>query len=241
MAFDEDYHYVIKNKLANLLEYLQNTFSCEGVVTIDTHPILEKDLAQRSGLGWIGKNTLLIHQQEGSYCFIGSLILNTKLSFHQKPIVRDSCGSCRKCIDICPTDAIKDNKVLHIDQCISTFTIETFKEEMYPEGFLEGDKIFGCDLCQEVCPWNTKPLDKIVPQDFSEDQHKFLHFFSKTFEEIYKNLQQLSKKEFALFFKKTVFLRPGKKGFLKNLKPFLRDVPKSLKSYPENDDLNKGV
>lgn len=241
MIFDEDYHLVLKHKLSLLLEDLREIFSCEGLVTVDTHPILEKDLAYRAGLGWIGKNTLLINPLEGSYVLIGSIILNEKLPFLQKTIIQDFCGSCRKCIDVCPTQAIKENKVLQIDKCIATYTIETFKEEQYPEGFLEGEKIFGCDLCQEVCPWNIKPLKKAIKKEFSSHQYKFLDFFSKNFQDIYSFLENLSKKQFSVFFSKTVFERPGKKGFLKNLRPFLGVFLKNWKPYLENDVQDKEV
>ena len=154
-AYGKDYHHVIKRKLKTILYKLEEKLgrSIDGRCFVDSAPVLERDWAKRSGLGWVGKNTLLIHPKNGSYYFLAELILDVEFDYDGP--IKDFCGTCTKCIDACPTDAIaEDGYVLDGSKCISYFTIE-LKEEIPTEmkGKFE-NWMFGCDICQEVCPWN---------------------------------------------------------------------------------------
>jgi len=154
-ALGKDYHKVVKKKLKVLLKYIQNSIGeVDGRAFVDSAPVLEKAWAAKSGIGWIGKNTNIIHPKSGSYFFLAELILDLELE-HDGPI-KDYCGSCTACIDACPTDAIVKPYVVDGSKCISYFTIE-LKDEVIPnemKGKFE-NWAFGCDICQEVCPWNS--------------------------------------------------------------------------------------
>jgi epoxyqueuosine reductase len=151
-----DYHTVIKQKLNELLCWIQGREpACEGRAVVDTAPILERDFARRAGLGWSGKNTMLIHPRLGSYFFLGALLLDLELS-PDAPFEKNHCGTCTACLDACPTDAFPRPGELDARRCISYMTIEL--RGPVPAEFRSGvgDWIFGCDICQEVCPWNRK-------------------------------------------------------------------------------------
>jgi epoxyqueuosine reductase len=156
-AFGKDYHEVIKLKLNHLLKYLTEFFpDCNGRVFVDSTPIPEKAWARKAGLGWIGKNTLLISPVHGSFSFIGGIILDIKLPGYPEQALPDQCGTCSLCLDACPTKAITAPRVLDANRCISYQTVE-LKDE--PDVNLSGkfrNRVFGCDICQEVCPWNRK-------------------------------------------------------------------------------------
>lgn len=188
-AWGTDYHTVIRGKLHELLDTIQQQAGAiQGRGFVDSAPVLERSWAQRSGLGWIGKNGNLIHKQSGSFFFIATLICDLELEYDD-PLVKDYCGSCTRCIDACPTDAILPDKVVDGSKCISYFTIE-LKEALIPEEWKGrfDNWAFGCDTCQDVCPWNrfstpTKepgftPLPQILElstnewQDMSEEQFK---------------------------------------------------------------------
>lgn len=156
-AWGVDYHDVLLRQLAELAQFIvANTppgTSCRSYT--DTGPILERDLAQRAGLGWAGKNTCLIHPKVGSYFFLAEIFLNLDLE-PDEPFIKDYCGKCRRCIDACPTGCILPERVLDARQCISYLTIElknAIPVELRP--FID-DWIFGCDICQQVCPWNER-------------------------------------------------------------------------------------
>lgn len=159
-AYGEDYHFVIKDKLRELLAALKEKIGQEvgGRVFVDSAPVMDKVWAQKSGLGWMGKHTNLINKQSGSFFFIAELIVDLELE--PDGPVKDYCGTCTRCIDACPTDAIVEPYVVDGSKCISYFTIE-LKEQLLP-GEMK-DKFagwaFGCDICQDVCPWNrfSKP------------------------------------------------------------------------------------
>lgn len=155
-AFGTDYHFIMKDKLGELLKFIQTEIaSCEGRCFVDSAPVLDRAWAARAGLGWIGKNTNLISTEHGSFFFIGELILDLELPVDEK-IVRNHCGSCTRCIDACPTKALVAPFVLDARKCISYQTIEN-RGEIDPE--LKGkfeNRVFGCDICQDVCPWNLK-------------------------------------------------------------------------------------
>lgn len=153
-AYGEDYHKVVRRKLKALLAELKNEIGdFHGRVFVDSAPVMERDWAKRSGQGWIGKNTLLIHPRKGSYFFLAEIILDVDFDYDHP--MRDHCGTCTRCIDACPTEAISpEGYVLDGSKCISYLTIEL--KSNIPEEFkgkME-DWIFGCDICQEVCPWN---------------------------------------------------------------------------------------
>ncbi len=164
-AYSLDYHFIIKEKLTILLKYIQSEISpCQGRGFVDSAPILERSLAKAAGLGWIGKHSLLINKYFGSYVFIGELIIDLELDY-DIPFTSDHCGTCTRCIDACPTQAIVADRVVDARKCIAYHTIEN-KEEV-PESIrskLE-NQIFGCDICQDVCPWN-KVIKPIHNQDF---------------------------------------------------------------------------
>ena len=155
-AYGKDYHLVVKEKLNNLLIFIQSSVSpCRGRAFVDSAPVLERSLAKAAGLGWIGKNSLLISKEYGSYVFIGELIIDLELNY-DAPFTGDYCGSCTRCIDACPTSAIVSPRTIDARKCISYHTIEN-KEEV-PEPIRENlhNQLFGCDICQDVCPWNKK-------------------------------------------------------------------------------------
>jgi epoxyqueuosine reductase len=154
-AFGQDYHTIIREKLKQLLIDLRREIGeIQGRGFVDSAPVLERSWAQRSGLGWIGKNANFIHPRAGSFFFIATLITDLELEYDDS-FGRDYCGSCTRCIDACPTDAILPGKVVDGSKCISYFTIE-LKEMLIP-GEMKGkfqNWMFGCDTCQDVCPWN---------------------------------------------------------------------------------------
>ena len=155
-AFGTDYHFVMKDKLGELMKFIQSEIApCEGRFFVDSAPVLDRAWAARAGLGWIGKNTNLISTEHGSFFFIGELIIDLELPVGDK-VVRDHCGNCTRCIDACPTHAIVAPYVLDARRCISYQTIEN-RGGIDPE--LKGkfeNRVFGCDICQDVCPWNLK-------------------------------------------------------------------------------------
>jgi epoxyqueuosine reductase len=154
-AWGLDYHEVIRAKLNTLLHQIRTTIGeVQGRGFVDSAPVLERSWAQRSGLGWIGKNGNLISRQQGSFFFIATLITDLALE-PDAPFATDHCGTCTRCIDACPTAAILPGKVVDGSRCISYFTIE-LKEEIIPDS-MQGkfsNWMFGCDVCQDVCPWN---------------------------------------------------------------------------------------
>lgn len=155
-AFGKDYHFVIKEKLNKMLSYIQELIpEAVGRCFTDSAPILEHAWAKRAGLGWIGKNSLLL-TSKGSYVFIGEILLNLELDYDE-PKSLDPCGKCTRCIDACPTDAIIADRVVNASRCISYFTIE--KQGNIPQAVDTQNRIFGCDICQEVCPWNRKSVE----------------------------------------------------------------------------------
>ncbi len=153
-AYGKDYHYVVKDKMRALLADMEDEFGAiSGRCFVDSAPVLERDWAKRAGLGWVGKNTLLLNKSVGSFYFLAELIVDLELAYDEE--VRDHCGTCTKCIDACPTDAISpEGFVMDGSKCISYLTIE-LKEAIPTEfaGKMEG-WMFGCDICQDVCPWN---------------------------------------------------------------------------------------
>lgn len=221
MGFEgEDYHFWISEKLKLIGDQLKLSLpGLEYKISLDIHPVLERDLAYRSGLGWFGKNSMLINQVHGSYTLIGSLLITQKLALDINSMDVDHCGTCTRCVSACPTNAIDgDSRTIDSRNCISTFTIETFKDKEPPSGFpTQSQEIFGCDICQEVCPWNAKALRN---SQLGKSNH-LIDFFNRDLEMIFTDISSMSNKEFKTFFKNTSFERGGKRGLLKNLKYYL--------------------
>lgn len=155
-VYGTDYHFVMKDKLGELLQFIQLEIApCEGRCFVDSAPVLDRAWAALAGLGWIGKNTNLISTEHGSFFFIGELIIDLELPVDDK-IVRNHCGNCTRCLDACPTQALVAPFVLDARRCISYQTIENRGEiDQALKGKFE-NRVFGCDICQDVCPWNLK-------------------------------------------------------------------------------------
>lgn len=205
-AYGEDYHFVLKRKLKELLYELQERVGqVEGRVFADSAPVMERAWAARSGLGWNGRHTLLIHPKAGSYFFLAELICDLELE-PDGPI-RDYCGTCTRCIDACPTEAITPYQV-DANRCISYLTIE-LKEAIPPafSGQMEG-WMFGCDICQEVCPWNRFASPHQEP---AFQPHPDLPGMKKA------DWEELTQEVFAKLFKKSAVKRTGLHGLKRNI------------------------
>ena len=214
-AYGTDYHFIMKDKLNELLRFIQQEIGdCNGRAFVDSAPVLERAWAKKAGLGWTGKNSLLISQKHGSFFFIGELILDIELPYNDVNMVQNHCGNCTRCIDACPTKAIVSNGVVDARKCISYQTIEKrgdLDEKM--RGDFE-NRVFGCDICQDVCPWNSKsephneagfkPHPKLL-QLTKEDWHK------------------MEKPLFNELFNNSAVKRTGFKGLKRNME-FLKMV-----------------
>ncbi len=224
-----DYHDLLRKKLEEIGERLKVEHELEYRLTLDTHPVLERDLAKRAGLGWFGKNSMLIHREHGSFFIIGSLLLNKKLELKKKSYETDHCGQCTRCIDACPTEAIDpETRTIIAKDCISTFTIEQFKIDTVASDkmTLREGTLFGCDICQDVCPWNKRvDRQKTFPvMNWSSQQQKILDFFLlRPTNEVHQSLENMSGKEFERLMDKTSFARSGRRGLLKNIRFYLKE------------------
>jgi epoxyqueuosine reductase len=209
-AFGNDYHEVIKSKLKIFLQLLkENIGEINGRGFTDSAPVLERTWAEKSGLGWVGKNGNLITKSNGSFFFIATLITGLELEA-DNPFIKDYCGSCTKCIDNCPTEAILPDKVIDGSKCISYFTIE-LKDMLIPDE-MKGkfdNRMFGCDICQDVCPWNrfSKPNNEIGFTPMNE----ILNFSKNDWEE-------MTEESFKIIFKKSPLKRSKFEGIKRNLK-----------------------
>lgn len=191
-AYGQDYHYVIKKKLKELLHFIQTEIGeVSGRAFVDSAPVLDKAWAAKSGLGWIGKNSNLITQKVGSFYFIAELIVDLELAYDTA--TTDHCGTCTACLDACPTEAIVAPYVVDGSKCISYFTIE-LKDNLPQE--LKGkfdDWMFGCDVCQDVCPWNrfskphSEPLLKASPEILKFSKSDWEEITNETFQKVFKN------------------------------------------------------
>ena len=209
-AFGKDYHEVIRQQLTELLEEIKKTVGeIHGRGFVDSAPVLERSWAQRSGAGWVGKNGNLINKQSGSFFFIATLITDLELEYDDA-FAKDFCGTCTKCIDACPTEAILPDRVVDGSKCISYFTIE-LKEMLIP-GEMKGKFdywMFGCDTCQDVCPWNrfAKPANEIQFSPLPE----ILNLSSKEWE-------LMTEENFRKIFKDSPLKRSKFQGIQRNLK-----------------------
>ena len=191
-AYGTDYHFVIKDKLKQLLHYIQEEIGeVNGRAFVDSAPVLDKAWAARSGLGWIGKHSNLLTQQVGSFYFIAELIIDLELDYDTP--VTDHCGTCTACIDACPTAAIVPPYVVDGRKCISYLTIEL--RDNIPNDFKDkmDDWMFGCDICQDVCPWNrfskphSEPLFNPHPELLSMTKKEWEEITEETFKKVFKN------------------------------------------------------
>ena len=191
-AYGTDYHFVIKDKLKQLLHYIQEEIGeVNGRAFVDSAPVLDKAWAARSGLGWIGKHSNLLTQQVGSFYFIAELIIDLELDYDTP--VTDHCGTCTACIDACPTEAIVQPYVVDGSKCISYLTIEL--RDNIPNEFKDkmDDWMFGCDVCQDVCPWNrfskphSEPLFNPHPELLSMTKKEWEEITEETFKKVFKN------------------------------------------------------
>ena len=207
-AMGKDYHEVVKGKLELLYQFIEEEVGgISGRCFVDSAPVLERAWAQRAGVGWVGKNTNILTKRQGSYFFLAEIILDVELE-HDSP-VKDYCGTCTKCIDACPTDAIYEPYKVDATKCISYFTIE-LRDEILPadyKGKLE-NWMFGCDICQQVCPINAQSKQHHEPQ--FEPRKELLEMTKKDWEE-------LSEETYRRIFKNSAVKRTKFKGLKRNI------------------------
>ncbi|MCU1239168.1 MAG: hypothetical protein JWP63_7135, partial [Candidatus Solibacter sp.] len=205
-AWGDDYHDVMRRDLERLNALLHERAGVlfDSRVCVDTAPLLERSYARLAGLGWIGKNTCLINQQQGSWFFLGELLVSLDLAPDTPP--PDRCGTCTRCIDACPTAAIVPGQGLDASLCISYFTIELRGEIPEPQRAAMGSHVFGCDICQDVCPWNRR-----VPVS-SEAA-----FAPRHFAPLLADLAAITEAEFRDMFRGTPVVRAKYSGFLRNV------------------------
>ena len=207
-AYGRDYHFVVKDKLRELLHFINEKIGeVHGRAFVDSAPVLDKAWAAKSGLGWVGKHTLLLTKQVGSFYFVAELIIDLELEYDSP--VTDHCGSCTACIDACPTQAIVADRVVDGSKCISYFTIE-LKDEIPSavKGQFE-DWIFGCDICQDVCPWNR--FSKSHREPLFNPHPEMLSMAKKDWEEITEDV-------FREMFRKSAVKRTKYEGLKRNIR-----------------------
>jgi epoxyqueuosine reductase len=206
-AYGTDYHFVIKDKLKELLHCIQEQVGdVHGRAFVDSAPVLDKAWAAKSGLGWIGKHSNLLSKQAGSFYFIAELIVDLDLDYDTP--VTDHCGSCTACIDACPTQAIVEPYKVDGSKCISYFTIELKNEIPSSVSGQFDDWMFGCDVCQDVCPWNR--FSKAHKEPLFDPHPDILSNSKKDWEEITKEV-------FSEIFKKSSLKRPKFEGLRRNI------------------------
>ncbi|MGH7539379.1 MAG: tRNA epoxyqueuosine(34) reductase QueG [Gemmatimonadota bacterium] len=242
-ASGRDYHDVFEEKLEALAERtaaLAPEARCKRYV--DYGPVLEREHAQRAGLGWIGKNTMLIHPRLGSYLMLGELLTTLELP-PDEPFTADRCGTCRRCIEACPTDAIRGPRELDARRCISYLTIELrgpIPIELRP---LIGDRVFGCDICQEVCPWNE---DAPTPEASPFPVEPGRPVPPATMLAWAEELLGICEEEFRARYRGSALSRPGRAGLLRNLCVGLgnwgseRGVPVLVRALEDDHPLVRG-
>ena len=214
-AWGEDYHDVIRSQLKDFLQQIKLQIGdIHGRGFVDSAPVLERTWAVKSGLGWIGKNGNLITKMQGSFLFIATLIVDVELVYDD-PFTKDYCGTCTKCIDYCPTDAIEPNKVINGSKCISYFTIE-LKEALIPESMKHkfNDWMFGCDICQDICPWNRfskphqEPAFQPLPEILNFSTSEWEEMTEETFKNIFRN-SPLKRSKYSGIKRNLKFLNTG--------------------------------
>lgn len=207
-AYGKDYHFVLKDRLNQLLEYINTEIGeVSGRAFVDSAPVLEHAWAKRAGLGWIGKNSLLINRKIGSFLFLGELFLDMELEY-ENPTYADFCGGCNRCVRSCPTGAITEPYIVNGSKCISYYTIELKGEIPEEEKGKFQNRVFGCDICQDVCPWNRIAKSHKVPEF---DPNPDLLNMSK------ENWQQMDAHKFGEIFRNSAVKRTKFKGIKRNL------------------------
>jgi epoxyqueuosine reductase len=223
-ARGDDYHEVMTAKLTQLHGWLEATVghSVAGKPYVDTGPVLERDLARRAGLGWFGKNTNLLNPRLGSFFFIGSLFVDLEL-LADAPFESDRCGSCTRCLEACPTNAFVGPHVLDATRCISYLTIE-LKGDI-PEHLHDaiGSNIYGCDICQEVCPYNVKFAREL--RELAFQPRPALR--GKNVPSLAKDLVEITDEEFRLAFKKSPMKRAKRRGLARNAAIALNNISRA--------------
>jgi len=212
-AYGIDYHFVIKDKMKSLYNFIDQNFGpVSGRVFTDSAPVLEHAWARAAGLGWIGKNSNLINRNMGSFFFIGELIIDLELDYNKVP-ESDYCGECNKCIEACPTSAIQENRTIDAERCISYLTIEN--KGPIPEGLskLLSNRMYGCDICQDVCPWNRKATLHTV-KEF--EPHPELLELTKD------DWRTLDRDRFNRIFKNSAVKRAGYEGLRRNIQEIIK-------------------
>jgi epoxyqueuosine reductase len=209
-AWGDDYHNVLPERLQAIVHFIEEQVghTVPNRWYTDTGPVLERELAQRAGLGWIGKNTCLIHPKAGSYFLLAEILLGLELP-PDEPVTSDHCGSCTRCIDACPTDCILPNRTIDANRCISYLTIE--KKDEIPQDLrpLLGDWVFGCDICQQVCPWNLKFAVPSEEACFAPEPAKV--------QPTLKDELALTPQAFNRKFKGSPIKRTKRRGYLRNI------------------------
>ena len=215
-AWGEDYHAVVGDQLRALSDRLIELGSRQECTRwyVDAGPVPERELAQRAGLGWIAKNTMLIHPEVGSFTFIGTVFSDLDIAVDE-PFATDHCGSCTRCLEACPTNALIDAHVLDARRCISYLTIEHRGAFAAEQGTMIGDWLFGCDICQDVCPWNCK----FAPD---HDEPRFTARPQITTPDL-EQLAAIDDARFAEAYSDTAFERPGAAGLARNAAQVLRN------------------
>ena len=199
-AYGVDYHFVIKEMLKPIEDYLLKHFpNSNNRRFTDSAPVFDKAWAVRSGLGWIGKNSMLINPKSGSFFFVGEIITSAEL-LYDSPFEKNYCGSCTKCIDACPTNAIEKPYEINANKCISYWTIETKEDIPDDLGRKFNNWIYGCDICQDVCPWNSKAKHHNIDEFRLSDE---LALFKN------KDWEEMDKKQFNRIFRKSAVKRAG--------------------------------
>jgi len=214
-AYGENYHDVIRRKLDKLFSFIKSIKpETLGAAFVDSAPLLEKAWAVEAGLGWQGRHSIVINKELGSFFFIGTLILNIDLDF-DSPVTEENCSNCRSCIDLCPTMAINENHTIDARKCIANLTIENrgpIPEEIIPK---IGGRVYGCDRCQEVCPWNNDSKTHNIPEFILPEEVETMK------KEDWINL---SEENFKRLFKGTVVER-------RKYEPFMRNVTDVTESH----------
>ena len=212
-AYGKDYHKVIKKRLKELTAFIEDIYSDVAYrVFVDSAPVMERQWAAKSGLGWIGKNTLLLNKEKGSFFFLAEVFLDKEL-VADRP-VKDYCGSCTACIDACPTDAFEAPYVLNASKCISYHTIELKDELLDPSYKGKFDNwMFGCDICQDVCPWNR--FSSVNNEQAFEPPQELIEMTDKSWSE-------LTEEKFSVLFQGSAVQRTKYKGLKRNI-DFLKD------------------
>lgn len=208
-AYGEDYHHVVKDKLKTLLRNMQQQIGeLQGRCFVDSAPVMERAWAAKAGIGWIGKHSLLINKTQGSFFFLAEIIVDAELAY-DAPFTTDHCGTCTACMDACPTGAIVENKVVDGSKCISYFTIEL--KDAIPTAYKDklDDWMFGCDVCQDVCPWNRFSKQHNEPK-FTPNP-KLLAMNRREWQEITEDV-------FNELFKKSAVKRTKYEGLKRNLR-----------------------